>query len=147
MKKYLCFDMDGTIADFYSVPRWLSKLQREDETPYLQAKPLLDMQALRKELVRLQKKGWEVRIISWLSKDASPEFSDKIRKAKKAWLTRYKFPSSVNHFVKYGRTKADCLRGKSDYAILFDDNEKIRKGWKLGKTIKPEKIMEELKKL
>lgn len=30
----VCFDMDGTIADFFGVEGWLEMLHNEDTTPY-----------------------------------------------------------------------------------------------------------------
>ena len=46
----ICFDMDGTIANFYGVNGWLEYLQNFDDTPYRQAKPLLRMSSLAKVL-------------------------------------------------------------------------------------------------
>ena len=43
MKKMICFDMDGTIADLYNVPNWLPKLRAEDASPYEDAAPIYDM--------------------------------------------------------------------------------------------------------
>ena len=42
MSKMVWFDMDGTIADFYSVDNWLEKIINEDTSPYAEAKPLFD---------------------------------------------------------------------------------------------------------
>ena len=41
-----CFDMDGTIADLYADPNWLPKLRAYDPTPYINAKPLVNMSRL-----------------------------------------------------------------------------------------------------
>lgn len=30
-----CFDMDGTIADLYTVPDWKKKLENEDAFPHI----------------------------------------------------------------------------------------------------------------
>lgn len=137
MKKMLCFDMDGTIADLYGVNGWLYDLRHEIPTPYEIAEPLWDMNKLRAVLLELSACGWEVRIISWLSKDSSEEYKNKVRTAKKKWLDRYNFPYEKLHFVAYGTTKADSVRRYAETAILFDDNEKVRKGWHLGETINP----------
>ena len=148
-KKYICFDMDGTIADLYAVKDWLPRLLAEDAGPYLEARPMWDMNELRRILIRLSGKGWEIRVISWLSKGASASYKDAIRKAKRAWLKRYNFPAEVVHLVEYGTTKADCIRKHAEVAILIDDNKNVRNGWHLGRTIDPQKvdILEELKKL
>lgn len=145
----ICFDMDGTIADLYGVPNWLKRLRAEDETPYIEAKPMWDMLKLRAVLLKLIKQGWEVRIITWLSKDSTPEYKQKVRQAKAEWLTRFDFPTSKCHMVAYGTTKADCVRRIAEPAILIDDNAKIRNGWTLGDTIDPVNcdLIAELEKL
>lgn len=138
-KGMICFDMDGTIADLYGIPNWLEKLQNEDSTPYEEAQPLVDMQELSKVLNILAEQGWEIRIISWLSKNASPEYNARIRKAKKAWLEKYNFPANKVHLIQYGTTKANCVRKQANSAILIDDNQRVRDGWHLGNTIDPTK--------
>lgn len=140
MSKMICFDMDGTIADTYAVPNWLEKLRAEDPSPYVIATPMWDMDALRNILETLIDKGWEIRIISWLSKDASREYNKAVREAKRAWLKEYNFPVDKVHLVAYGTTKANCVRKETDHAILIDDNEKVRDGWHLGETIDPTKV-------
>ena len=49
------FDMDGTIANLYSVENWLEKLRSEDATPYEEAKPLIRLATLARLLNKLQK--------------------------------------------------------------------------------------------
>lgn len=149
MAKMICFDMDGTIANLYSVPNWLNKLRAEDSSPYSDAAPMWNMEELRKVLLLLTSEGWEVRVISWLSKDSSESYKNEVRKAKLEWLAKYDFPYRRCHLVAYGTTKADCVRRWASPAILVDDNEKVRNGWHLGKTIDPTKVdlIEELRKL
>ena len=147
----IAFDMDGTIADFYHVPDWLAKLEAEDPSPYLDAKPLVDMNKLREILIALSAKGWEIRIISWLSKDASPEFKKAIRQAKRQWLAKYNFPADKVHLVQYGTTKMRCIRNfmGNPPAILIDDDSKVRDGWRIGEAWDPaeEDILEKLEQL
>lgn len=147
--KMICFDMDGTLADLYSVPNWLDKLRAEDPSPYREAEPMWDMAALTDVLWRLILCGWEIRVISWLSKDSSEDYKTKVRKAKREWLESYGFPYQSVHLVAYGTTKADCVRRVTNAAILVDDDERVRNGWHLGKTIDPTncdliKVLEEL---
>lgn len=140
MKKMICFDMDGTIADLYGVEGWLNHLQNENPWPYLTALPLCNMKSLRAVLLKLKKQGWEIRVISWLAKDSAPTYKDAVRMAKKAWLEHYNFPMDACHFIEYGATKADCIRRHHENGsnfILIDDNAKIRDGWHLGDTIDP----------
>ena len=136
-EKMICFDMDGTIADLYGVPNWLEKLRAEDPSPYLEAKPMWDMDKLREVLLKLIDKGWEIRVISWLAMDASEKYNALVREAKRAWLSVYNFPAQKVHLVVYGTTKADCVRRSTQSAVLVDDNSKIRNGWHLGMTINP----------
>ena len=136
MKGIICFDMDGTIADLYGVPNWLEKLRAEDPSPYYEAKPLVDMDKLRSICLALITEGWEIRVISWLSKDSSEQYKNEVRLAKKAWLWHNHFPFTKANLIAYGTTKADCVRRAGDCPkVLIDDNEKIRQGWHLGQTI------------
>ena len=146
--KTLVFDMDGTIADFYGVANWLEYLQNEDTTPYEVALPLYDMAYLGALLIILKNQGWRVVITTWLAKNGTKEYNDRTRKAKLDWLEQYDFPYDEIHLVKYGTTKANCTRHIGGYQILVDDNEKVRKGWKLGDTINAnENILKKLEKM
>lgn len=137
MNKMICFDMDGTIADLYSVPSWLEKSRVEDPSPYLDAEPMWDMAKLREVLLKLSAQGWEIRVISWLPKDASENYKAAVRAAKSCWLEFHHFPHDKAHLVAYGTTKANCVHRIADAAILIDDNQKVREGWRLGETIDP----------
>lgn len=137
MRKMICFDMDGTIADLYSVSNWLPKLRSEDPTPYEDATPMYDMNKLNETLRLLQQAGWEIRIITWLSKNSSESYKAAVRAAKLAWLKKWGFVFDKFHGVQYGATKADSVRKDADMAILIDDNQKVRSGWRLGATIDP----------
>ena len=136
MRGIICFDMDGTIAGTYDVPNWLEKLRAEDPSPYHDAEPLVDMDRLRSICLALIAEDWEIRVISWLSKDSSEEYKNAVRMEKKAWLWYHHFPFTKAHLVAYGTTKADCVRRAGDCPkVLIDDNEKVRQGWHLGQTI------------
>jgi phosphoglycolate phosphatase-like HAD superfamily hydrolase len=144
-EKILVFDMDGTLADFYSVNGWLQYLKEQNPTPYIIAEPLYDMEMLACVLGILRYKGWKVVITSWLAKDSTKEFDNEVRQAKRNWLAQYRFPYDEIHLVKYGTTKANCTRHLGGMQILVDDNDKVRKGWNLGATINAnENIMEKL---
>lgn len=130
----LVFDMDGTIANLYGVNGWLEMLRAYDETPYRVAEPMYNMMVLNELLRQLQKMGYKIAVTTWLSKESTKEYDEKVRKAKLEWLAKYDFPYDEIHLVKYGTTKANCTRGKADYQILFDDNASVRKGWTLGET-------------
>ena len=135
--RVLVWDMDGTIADLYGVNGWLPMLQAEDETPYKVANPLYDMDTISTLLNEFREDGWKIVVTTWLAKGASKTYNTKVRKAKIDWLDRMGFNYDEIHLVKYGTTKANCTRRLGGYQVLIDDNEKIRKGWTLGKTINP----------
>lgn len=145
MVRMICFDMDGTIADLYSVEGWEPMLRAEDTTPYETAEPMWDMAELAEVLEALMAMGIAVHIISWLSKDSSETYKREVRKAKKCWLNEQCFPYDVFHGVQYGATKADSVRevlreyGEGE-AILIDDSAKVRKGWTLGEAIDPNEV-------
>lgn len=152
MIRMICFDMDGTLADLYGVKDWLPKLENQNVTPYEQAKPLVDVDALAEILVDLMMKDIEIRIITWLAKDSTPHYKKETRQAKIDWLEKYGIPYDKIHAVQYGTTKADCVRkylAEDETAILIDDNVKICNGWTLGETINPptDDIIEILKEL
>lgn len=134
-EKRLIFDMDGTIADFYMVENWLDYIHNENPYPYKAAAPIYDMKMLNALLLFLKTLGWKIVITTWLAKNASSEYDNEVRKAKKEWLEKYNFPYDEIHMVKYGTTKADCTRKKGGVQILIDDNNKILEGWNLGDTI------------
>lgn len=145
MAKVLVFDMDGTIADLYGVKGWLEDLRAYNPRPYVKAKPLYDMDALNGILNALKEQGWTIAVTTWLAKDSTKAYDDEVRKAKLEWLEKYNFPYDEIHLVKYGTTKANCTRKLGLGQILVDDNEKVRKGWKLGDTINAQNdIMYEL---
>lgn len=135
MNKTLVFDMDGTIANFYGVVGWLDYLKESNPTPYIVAEPLYDMEKLKTVLEMLKLFGWRIVVTSWLAKGSSKKFDNEVRQAKLEWLDTFNFPYDEIHLVKYGTTKANCTRKLGGLQILVDDNEKVRNGWSLGKTI------------
>lgn len=148
MNRTLVFDMDGTIANLYGVNGWLNDLRSESDRPYRVAEPMYKMDELNSILLNLKSKGWKVVVTTWLAKDATKEYDNIVRVAKKDWLDTFKFPYDELHMVKYGTTKANCTRHHKGFQILVDDNEKVRKGWTLGTTIDANKnIITELLKL
>lgn len=148
MNKVLVFDMDGTIADLYGVENWLKDLRNENPRPYAIAKPLYDMDILGAILESLKMQGWTIVVTTWLAKESTKEYKEKVRLTKLEWLEKYNFPYDKIHLVQYGTTKANCTRKLGGFQILVDDNAEIRKGWTLGDTIDAnENIIEKLIKL
>lgn len=145
MFEAIYFDMDGTIADLYNVDEWLNRLRVEDETPYLEASPMYDLQALEDILTRFEYSGIHIGVISWLAMNSTKEYDKKVRSAKNQWLDKYLPQIKERHFIKYGSTKKSAAKYKN--SILVDDNAKVRNGWTGYTTIDATKnILHELKK-
>ena len=146
MTKAIYFDMDGTIADLYGVEGWLNDLESENERPYATAKPLIRMSALARILNRLQREGYTIGIVSWLSKGGSDDYNEKVAYAKQKWLKQHL--ASVNfdeiNIVKYGTPKSTAVNVQG--GILFDDEEKNRTEWN-GTAFDVDNIIEILKAL
>lgn len=146
MKHAIYFDMDGTIANLYAVENWEYKLNHFDETPYEQAKVLVNMALLARLLNKAQKKGYTIGIVSWLAKYPNEEYNQKVINAKLLWLKKH-LPSvdfdEIN-IVKHGTPKHEIVAFPQ--GILFDDEEQNRKGWK-GKAYNEKEIFEILKNL
>ena len=140
----ICFDMDGTLADLYGVENWLEYLITENVKPYKIAKPLVNMSALARRLNKLQRKGYEIGVISWTSKGGSDEYNAEVEAAKRAWL--HKHLASVKFdfiaVVPYGYSKAAFADGEQD--VLFDDEDKNREDW-CGVAYDVDSILEILK--
>ena len=150
LPKMICFDMDNTIADLYNVENWEAMLNAGNPIPYEVCAPMWDMERLADVLNELIAVGIEIRIVTWLAIGATEEYNQQVREAKRNWLEKFNFPFTHFHGVKYGTTKANCVRKYLDgEAILIDDNAKVRNGWTLGQTIDPTTcdIIAELEKI
>ena len=149
MDKWIWLDMDGTIADLYSVENWLADLIAFDVRPYAIAKPIYNTLDILEVLSDLKSIGYKIGIISWGSKANNAEYDIKVAKAKEKWLIENNFDIVLDKIIvtPYGICKADTCRqfGKG---ILVDDEEQNRKAWDLGETIDATKnIIKNLKKL
>lgn len=126
MIREINFDMDGTIADLYGVENWLDYLVEKNPYPYMVAKPLVNLSTLARMLNKLQRKGYKIKVISWLAKNSNEEFDELVTFAKMQWLKK-RMPSvkwdEIN-IVAYGTPKSNFGQG-----ILFDDEENNRKEW------------------
>ena len=144
MNKTIFFDMDGTIANLYAIDNWLNKLRNYDASPYVDAVPMLNMSLLARFLNKLQRKGYKLGIISWLSKEPTPDYDLQVIHAKEEWLNKHLTSVSwdVKFFVPYGTPKSLFLNNEED--ILFDDEARNRAEW-TGMAYEPSQIMEILK--
>lgn len=122
-------DLDGTVVNFYGVPNWLECLEAQDSTPYRAAKPLVNLSTLARYLNRLQARGYNIGIISWLSKSGTDKFNAEVAEVKRDWLAKH-LPSvqwDEIHIVPYGVPKSNCATCPN--AILFDDEQRNLNEW------------------
>lgn len=122
-------DLDGTVVNFYCVPNWLECLEAQDSTPYRVAKPLVNLSTLARYLNRLQARGYNIGIISWLSKSGTDKFNAEVAEVKRDWLAKH-LPSvqwDEIHIVPYGVPKSNCATCPN--AILFDDEQRNLNEW------------------
>lgn len=144
MVKAIWLDLDGSIADLYGVDRWLEYLMNEDTTPYIAAKPLLNLSLLARYLNRLQRAGWKIGIISWTAKHGTDLYNGEVALAKLAWLHEHLTSVQWDNIkiVPYGTDKFTTCGG----GILFDDEQGNRDAWQ-DESFTPDRILEVLKAL
>ena len=140
------FDMDGTLNKFYDVPDWLPKLRSSDPSPYAEAAVNLNMSLVARYLNKLQKLGYQIGIISWLSMTSSDEYEEAVEAVKREWLENHLHSVSFDfiHITEYGIPKQSFKNSDDD--ILFDDNEAIRNDWG-NESYEPSEIISVLKSL
>lgn len=147
----IVFDLDGSLNRFYDYPHWLEMLRAYNPTPYAEAEPMWDMEALTQVLRELQKLGTRISICSWLSKEPNKEYDRKVREAKREWLKRYNFPFNDCHIISYGVNKWQYMRKfipEEETIYIVDDESNNRIDF--DKAIDPTKTniiewLEELK--
>jgi hypothetical protein len=140
------FDLDGTLADLYGVEGWLPMLEAHDETPYVIAEPLLRLNIFARMINKLQREGYKLGVLSWLSKDNDADYNERVTNAKLEWLARH-LPSVVWDriiIIPYGTPKENYCETPLD--ILFDDELKNRDNW-VGIAYDVNDIIEILKNL
>lgn len=145
-QKAIYFDLDGTLANLYSVPHWLDCLRRYDPTPYRNAKVMVNMAQLARVLNALQKQGYNIGIVSWLSKQPTEEYNRKVTQAKKEWLGVHLKSVRFNEIkiVAHGTPKGSVVQYPQ--GILFDDESGNRQAWQ-GQAYDEKNILEILRKL
>lgn len=140
------FDMDGTIANLYGLPNWLDMLNQFDPTPYMEAAPLVNMNSLARKLNALRREGWHIGIVSWLSKESTPEYDVAVTKAKREWLDKHLHSVQFDeyNFLAYGTPKQESVAYPN--GILFDDEQRNRDSW-LGTAYDVDNILGVLRSL
>lgn len=136
MSKVIMFDMDGTVYDLYGVPNWLEKLENSDVSAYCDGAPLVNLRELEKVCRALIKNGYEIGVITWLSKNGSPRFNRNTALTKKMWVEN-NMPYVTKFTAQtYGTPKQKALNRSVKKAILVDDNNEVRKMWDTPKQRK-----------
>lgn len=143
MVRQINFDMDGTIANLYGENGWLEDIINEKVNPYVNAKPLINMNSLARVLNRLIRNGYEVNIISWTAKNGTNEYNERIAQAKREWIAKHLKSVQFNnvYVIPYGTPKENY-----GFDILFDDEENNRNNWN-GIAYDEKNIIEILKRL
>ena len=138
------FDMDGTIADLYGVENWLGYLIAEDTTPYEVARPLVRFATLARRLNTLQRNGYNIAVITWLSKNGTAEYNEAVTTAKLNWLRKHLPTVNWDRItvVPYGTPKENFCNTPLD--VLFDDEAHNRENW-TGRAYDVQNIMEILR--
>lgn len=144
MKKTIWFDMDGTLADLYSVDGWLADLESYNPRPYKEATTMVNMRLLARLLNALHN-HYNIGVISWLSKTSTPEYDMQVTKVKKEWLGKHLKSVTFDeiHIVKYGTSKSNFAKVGD---ILFDDEIGNRTDW-IGDAFDETEIINTLKGL
>ena len=145
-EKTIYFDMDGTIADLYSVDGWLDDLDNHRVRPYAEAVPMLNMSLLARYLNKLHKVGYKLGVVSWLSKTGTEDFDERVVEIKKEWLATHLKSVQFDEIriVKYGTPKQTVV--DNPFGVLFDDEKQNRKNW-TGKAFDVDDIIGVLKAL
>lgn len=145
MAQIIYFDMDGTLADYYAQETWLEDLQKENISSFLLAKPLYHIWGFSALLCALRKKGYKIGIVSWLPKNASQEYANRVKQVKKHWLKENLFvPIDEVRIIPYGVDKKTVVADPN--GLLFDDEEPNRQNWGAN-AYPPEEMMQILKSL
>ncbi len=126
MEKKIWLDCDGTWVDLYGVNGWLADLQSHNPRPYKEAKPLIHLSTFARTIHELQAQGWEVNIVTWLSKNSTEKYDKAVAKTKLEYFSKHLPSVKFNKIkiLKYGTPKSSVGNG-----ILFDDEAKNRDEW------------------
>ena len=143
--KWLWFDLDGTIADLYSVEGWLDYLVHGSTVPYEIARPLVTMSLFARRVNALQRRGYKLCVISWASKNATLDYVQAIEEAKRTWLKKHLPSVNWNEIIvtEYGQNKRAAVPCGG---ILFDDEARNREEWQ-GASVDAIVMMDVLKEL
>ena len=120
-------DMDGTIADTYSIDGWLDRMLAHDASVFLDAKPANKSKVM--ELITFLDD--DVTILTMLpectlSGKAKEAYFSQVKKAKADWLAKH-FPEFTKiEFVEYQQSKSTYWK---EGDVLIDDSSSQIKEW------------------
>lgn len=134
-KPTIYFDLDGTIYPLYDQPDWLERITTlADPSAYAAEVMMVDEVALQEVLLDLISEGFRVGVVSWLAKDATPEYDRAVRAVKREYIKKFLPMATEIHIVKYGTKKHSVIKNPHN-AIIVDDDAGVRKAWTRGDTI------------
>ena len=115
--KIIYFDMDGTLADLYSVDNVFKKLDTFNASPYVEDKPINKYIDMLKEY---KNNGYKIIILSCLSKITNNDYDRQIVNAKGIWLDKYVGREYIDEriFIPYTKDKSTYVYRKG---TLIDD--------------------------
>ena len=121
------FDMDGTFYNLYGFDGWLDCILSEKTECYKNSTLLVDYDSFVTVLSELKEKGYTIGIITWLSKNATKQYQNKVRMTKYHYIKK-NFGDLFDeiHILQYGKDKS-VFCGEND--ILFDDEKPNRDKW------------------
>jgi len=128
MEKKIYFDVDGTFYNLYGYENWLECILSEKTDCYTKSDLLVNYTQFINVLNELKNKGYVLGIITWLSKNATKNYQNKVRSAKYRYINKY-FNGIFDevHIIQYGKDKSEyCI---NENCILFDDEENNRLQW------------------
>ena len=128
-KKYLVFDMDGTIADLYAQEDWLEKLNNKDVSPFINAPLIYSQLEISKTISKCKANGWNIFIITYGPKNHDNKFLKEVTNAKLDWLKKYKLPYDNFICTRWGIQKWEHIPKDAQLAILVDDDKQNRLEW------------------
>lgn len=128
MSKVIYFDLDGTLYNLYGVPNWLKMLRSEQVYAYTCGENLFG-NTFYHVINRLKEKGYSFGVITWLSKESTPEYDKRVTTAKKKWC-KENLPFISSFAVQpYGTPKQEAIQRTSRIEILLDDNAEVCEMW------------------